>query len=300
MNVTRDAHASMTFFLILPPRCLLYNRILAHLLPSVECVETVWFITTDVLWCHWRMWKRHLKGIYLASVLFCLTFFWKKGQELLYSPLLFPTFSFLFSMPLCFVRGIITALVNISYTSIPLLLFTWQIRPLIHPRAQQINKTHPTEKPGQPIVFVCNFSFSRVLALHSCSGLVDSVCYHGPKQHGLSNNKTFNEIFSFSNSARFLFDKMFWKLCIFFWNWPSLMFLLLDLYQASGRGRRRKTKESSTFKEKLIWSHHTEAPSLSLDATANRFKPKFWPLTLSMILIIFIKLAFRRGNDIKT
>lgn len=155
MNVTRDAHASFDSPSEMP---FIYNRILAHLLPSVKCVETVWFITTDVLWCHWRTWKRHLKGIYLASLLFCLPFSWKKGQELLYLPFLFSTSSFLFSMPLCFVRGIITALVNILYTSIPLLLVTWQIRPLIHPWAQQINKTHPTEKPGQRIVFVCNFS----------------------------------------------------------------------------------------------------------------------------------------------
>lgn len=145
--------------LILPQRCLLHNRILAHLLPSVKCVEMVWFITTAVLWCHWRTRKRHLKGIYLASLLFCLPFSWKKSQELFYPPLLFSTSSFLFSVPLCFVRGIITAFVNISYTSIPLLLFTWQIWPLIHPRAQQINKTHPAEKPGQPIVFVCIFCF---------------------------------------------------------------------------------------------------------------------------------------------
>lgn len=91
--------------LILPQRCLLYNRILAHLLPSVECVETVWFISTDVLWCHWRTWKRNLKGIYLASLLFCLPFSWKKGQELLYPPLLFSTSSFLFSMPPLLCQG---------------------------------------------------------------------------------------------------------------------------------------------------------------------------------------------------
>lgn len=76
--------------LILPQRCLLHNRILAHLLPSVKCVEMVWFITTAVLWCHWRTRKRHLKGIYLASLLFCLPFSWKRARSffihLSYSP----------------------------------------------------------------------------------------------------------------------------------------------------------------------------------------------------------------------
>lgn len=89
--------------LILPQRCLLYNRILAHLLPSVKCVETVWFITTDVLWCHWRTWKRHLKGIYLASLLFCLPFSWKKGPGAFVSTslILFLQFSLLNAPLLC-------------------------------------------------------------------------------------------------------------------------------------------------------------------------------------------------------
>ncbi len=146
MNVSGDGHASLTHFW--PSlRDDFYNTIFSHLLPSVECFQTV---LNHEQRCTLMPLEKAIDGfernLFGTSALLSVFSSRKKREWIsLYFPSLAlqPRF-FALPPPFALSRGIITVLLNISYTSIPLFSFTWQTPSLTCPRVQEINKTHPT------------------------------------------------------------------------------------------------------------------------------------------------------------
>lgn len=234
MNVARDVQASRTV-LWFSLRDAFYNSILAHLLPSVEC-----FITTDVLRCHGRKWKRHLKeSIWHLYSFVCHSLEKRAGSLCILlscSPPPVLSASLSSQCPFALSRGIITSLVNISYTSIPPLSFTWQIPALICPQAQEINKTRPSEKPGQLGLPGWRFFLPEAMQIPYAT-IGDRAAFH--------KIRSLKMYFFFWNSVRCLFDRMFLKFFCLLKPTTIPFYFLLSLLGLRDKKARLSTSEES-------------------------------------------------------